>query len=106
MVTKVESIDPLIEYDRYGSRMGTLPLFAVIGGLASFDPRREAFGEIVACHQGGELLALDLKPLGNCHVEAARDRGDDAADRARRMSDDAPRQAALPSMMKRRRSWG
>jgi len=67
--------------------------------LASFDPRREAFAEIVACHKTSELFALDLKPLGNSHVESARDGGDDTADRARRMSDDAPRQAALPSML-------
>jgi hypothetical protein len=53
----------------------------------------------MACNEAGELLALDLRSLGNSHVEAARDRGDDAADRARPMSDDAPRQAALPSML-------
>ena len=43
----------------------------------------------MARYQRGELFALDLQPLGDTHVQSARDRGDDSADRERRMPDDA-----------------
>ena len=40
-------------------------------------------------HQRRELLALDLQPFGDAHVQSAGDRGDDAANRKRRMPHDA-----------------
>jgi len=58
------------------------------------DPRGKAFAEIVRRHHCGELLALDLQPFADAHVQSAGHGGDDAADRKGRMTNRASSRAA------------
>jgi glutathione S-transferase len=89
---------------RAGAEVAKLSRLASAAGIdrwPALDPSIDAFFEIVARHQRGELLALDLQALTDSHVQSARDRGDDAADRARRMPDNAAGQFARGRQQRR-----
>ena len=62
------------EHDFFGKPLHTFPdhaLAAAVARRAAFVPYGEAFAEVVARHQGGELFAFDREAFRDRHVQAA-----------------------------------